>query len=160
MVDLQSTLNSNAIAKKRESEEHSMIKNLSTRALASPSRTRVAGRQPVHERLYNLASNKKRSDAMDNGSARGNAPYRSSTRSKSSFESRKESSTAERLYNLAKKKRIIEEERQKKRKKELEEKVKPKAMNLATRSYTPVRDRPGTIHTRLYNIARVKKIRR
>ncbi len=143
---------------KEKSDYSKPPKNISTRALApSRAKSRLGTRgQPVHERLYNLAKNK-----IDRVKEKSNLHAQSRAQTLSSP---KPESTSERLYNLAKRKRLIEDERRR-LKKEQDEIVdlKPKTLELATRgSYTPLKERSypggnGSIHTRLFNLAKAKK---
>mmetsp|Transcript_14417 Transcript_14417/g.21467 ORF Transcript_14417/g.21467 Transcript_14417/m.21467 type:complete len:674 (+) Transcript_14417:964-2985(+) len=127
------------------------------RTLSRP-KSRARG-QPVHERLYNLAKGNiiKAKERLNVGSH----DFMRSTPTRQRTVSRQASS--DRLYNLARRKREMEEKRRKlKAEEELQDDLKPRILNLESkRSYTPQRERiyagGHNIHTRLYNLAESKK---
>ena len=117
-------------------------------AQSSPCVSRSSrGRQPANERFYNLGTHEKKDTRRSTSCPRRLGVL----------------SAHERLYSFAKEKRAVEEERRAAtllRKEQLENE-RPKGLQLAARSYTPIRDRSSsehkTVHSRLYSLAKVKK---
>ena len=140
--------------------------------------------QSVHDRLYGMAKHKRSSSSSSvsvrvslssdnyqpNSGDVYNRLYRKSQgrphdnlerkNSKKSYKSYQGISTNERLYNLARKKRLLEMERERKRADDEKLKEVPAKMELATKSYVPLvpralsNTRGGSIHNRLYELSK------